>query len=87
MCCKKLNLYCKLTPGALINLADGFKQQLADVPRGKKEWEKDNPKVAVEEFLACHPEFILEYPERRYNRSDIRENVTHFQSGWLRRIK
>ena len=64
---------------------DGFKKQLAEVPRGKQGWARDNPSMAVEEFLAPHPEFIVELPERGYNRSSIRESVTHFQSGWLRR--
>jgi len=85
---QELHLYSKLvTKGSYIVVADGFKQCLTDVPRGKKEWAHDNPRAAVEEFLAAHPEFVLEYPERRYNRSDLRENVTHFQSGWLRRMK
>lgn len=83
---KELNLYAPLvTPGSYIIVADGFKQSLTGVPRGKKEWAEDNPATAVHEFLATHPEFVLEYPEKRYNRSDMREPVTHFQNGWLRK--
>jgi cephalosporin hydroxylase len=83
---RELGLYSQLiTKDSYIVIADGFKQSLADTPRGKKEWSKDNPIEAVEEFLDAHPEFVLEYPERRYNRSEIRESVTHFQKGWLRR--
>jgi cephalosporin hydroxylase len=85
---QELNLYSKLvSKGSYLIVADGFKQKLVDVPRGKTEWQEDNPKAAVEEFLAEHPGFILEYPEKRYNRSDLRETVTHFQNGWLRRVK
>jgi cephalosporin hydroxylase len=83
----ELKLYSQLvTKGCYIIVADGFKKQLIDVPRGKKEWLTDNPLSAIEEFLEEHPEFQLEYPERRYNRSEIRQNVTHFQGGWLRKV-
>lgn len=84
---QELELYSQLvTSGSYILVADGFKQFLTDVPRGKKEWSEDHPAAAVEEFLGNHSEFVLEYPERRYNRSTIREPITHFTHGWLRRI-
>jgi len=84
---QELHLYSTLvTVGSYIIIADGFKQALADVPRGKKEWEDDNPVAAIQAFLLEHPEFILENPERRYNRSEIRASVTHFQSGWLKKL-
>lgn len=84
---QELCLYAPLvTQGSFIVVADGFKQLLSDVPRGKKEWENDHPVAAVEEFLGSHPEFVLECPERHYNRSSIRKSVTHFQNGWLRRL-
>ncbi len=84
---KELELYSQLvTPGSYLVVADGFKKQLVDVPRGKELWGWNNPLAAIEQFLATHPEFVLELPERRYNRSDVRENVTHFQGGWLRRV-
>lgn len=83
----ELNLYSQLvTPGSYLIAADGFKKHLVDVPRGKERWSWDNPSSAVEEFLISHPEFVLELPERRYNRSPIRESVTHFQDAWLKRL-
>lgn len=83
---QELELYAPLvTPGSYLIATDGLKKQLTDVPRGKEHWSWDNPLDAVEDFLATHPEFTLELPERRYNRSAIRENVTHFQNGWLKR--
>ncbi len=84
---KELELYSNLvTPGSYLVATDGFKRELVDVPRGKESWEWDNPVAAVEEFLASHKEFVLELPERRYNRSLLRQNVTHFQGGWLKRV-
>lgn len=84
---KELELYSQLvTPGSYLIAADGFKKHLVDVPRGKERWSWDNPSSAVAEFLTSHPEFVLELPERRYNRSPIRESVTHFQDAWLKRL-
>lgn len=84
---RELELYSQLvTPNSYLVVADGFMQELTDVPRGKEAWREDNPAVAVDEFLANHPDFVLEFPERRYNRSNIRENVSHFQNGWLKKI-
>lgn len=83
----ELKLYSQLvSKGSYLIIADGFKKELSDVPRGKQEWLTDNPQTAIEEFLAEHPEFQLEYPERRYKRSEIRQGVTHFQGGWLRKV-
>jgi cephalosporin hydroxylase len=84
---KELELYSQLvTPGSYLIVADGFKKHLVDVPRGKEQWSWDNPSAAVKEFLASHPEYALKVPERRYNRSLTRKNVTHFQDGWLMRL-
>ncbi len=74
-----------VTPDSYLIVSDGFKQELYDVPRGKEKWKWDHPSAAVREFLATHPEFVLESPERRYNRSSIREAMTHFPQGWLRK--
>ncbi len=83
----ELNAYAPfVTPGSYLIAADGFKKELVDVPRGKESWSWDNPSDAVEDFLDSHPEFILELPERRYNRSPIRESVTHLQNAWLKRV-
>lgn len=84
---KELELFAPLvTPGSYLIAADGFKRYLADVPRGKAFWAEDNPSAAVHTFLASHPEFVLELPERKYNKSPIRESVTHLQDAWLRRV-
>lgn len=84
---KELELYSELvTKESYLIVADGFKKELTHVPRGKKTWDWDNPSCAVHEFLATHPEFILESPKRRYDRSGLSENVTHFVDAWLKRI-
>ncbi|MCP5468944.1 MAG: class I SAM-dependent methyltransferase [Chlamydiales bacterium] len=73
---KELEIFAPLvSSGSYLIVCDGFKEQVAEVPRGKARWKEDNPKRAVEEFLKRHPEFELE--ERSF--------VTHLQGGWLRK--
>jgi cephalosporin hydroxylase len=60
---------------------------VADTPRGASEWASDNPISAVEEFVAEHPEFVVEQPPWPFNESELRSNVTHWPQGYLRRVR
>ncbi len=63
---QELEMYGPLvTPGSYIIAADGIMRDLYDVQGGKAEWATDNPLVAIEEFLATHPEFEID-PEPTY---------------------
>ncbi len=75
-----------VTPGSYIVATDGLMQDLYDVPRGKPEWQWDNPAAAAAEFVARHPEFVLEQPEWPFNESELSANVTHWPGAWLRRL-
>lgn len=84
---KELELYGPLvSSGSYLVVADGFKQDLTDTPRGKPHWSEDHPLAAVEIYLENHPEFVLEYPEKGYNKSSVREPVTHLMGGWLKKL-
>lgn len=74
-----------VTPGSYIVATDGSMQVLSDVPRGKPEWEWDNPVAAVLEFAQNHPEFDSEQPAWTFNESELTENITHWTSAWLKR--
>jgi hypothetical protein len=58
-----------------------------DTPRGKAEWNSDNPTQAAREFAAHHPEFVLEEPKWRFNESGLDRTITAWPGGWLKRIK
>jgi cephalosporin hydroxylase len=66
---------------------DGIMRLVADTPRGAPQWEHDNPITAVEEFVAEHPEFVVEQPPWPFDESELRANVTHWPHGYLRRIR
>jgi cephalosporin hydroxylase len=74
-----------VTPGSYLLVADGIMREVAGGPRGKPEWEHDNPIVAIDDFLAGHPEFERVAPPRPFDESEARWDPTHWPEGWLRR--
>ncbi len=83
----ELEAYASLvTPGSYIVSTDGIMRDLANVPRGKKEWDKDNPAQAAIDFAKRHPEFVIEQPEWVFNESTLKHNITHWPEAWLKRV-
>ncbi|NET24736.1 cephalosporin hydroxylase family protein [Okeania sp. SIO1I7] len=74
-----------VTSGSYIVPTDGIMKDLDNVPRGKSEWKLDNPAEAAIEFVAQHPEFVIEQPKWPFNESTLTQNITHWPSAWLRR--
>lgn len=72
--------------GSYIVATDGSMRDLYDVPRGRPEWNDDNPAAAARDFAARHPEFLLEQPGWPFNESGLTENITHWPDAWLRRV-
>ena len=65
--------------------ADGNIKDLADTPRGRKDWVWDNPQEAAKDFARVHPEFVIEQPSRPFNESKLTANTTYWPSAFLRR--
>ena len=83
---KELELYSPLvTPGSYIVATDGVMQMLEDVPNGGKDWSHDNPARAARDFVAKHPEFVIEEPSWKFNESTIAGNITHWPDAWILR--
>jgi cephalosporin hydroxylase len=83
---QELEAYCGLvTSNSYIVATDGIMHNLSDVPRGKPDWQWNNPSVAAAEFAKHHPEFILEEPQWTFNESELSMNVTHWPGAWLRK--
>lgn len=74
-----------VSSGSYIVATDGIMKYLDNVPRGKPEWKLDNPSEAATEFVAQHPEFVIEQPKWPFNESTLTQNITHWPSAWLRR--
>ncbi len=81
---RELEAYAPMvTPGSCIVAEDGIMYELADVPGGHAEWSADNPSEAARQFAAAHPEFEIRVPAWKYNRGELRGNVTYWPDGWL----
>ena len=83
----ELETYCELvTKDSYIVATDGIMREVYDAPRGTASWIEDNPVSAAHDFLAKHPEFVLEAPPWLFNESELKENInTHYPDAWLRR--
>jgi cephalosporin hydroxylase len=73
--------------GSYVVVADGIMEDLVGVPRAAADWAWDNPKGAIAEFLARHPEFASVPPPRPFNECLADRLVTYWPEGWLRRIR
>lgn len=83
----ELEAYHHLVPvGSYIVAMDGIMKYLGDTPCGDPAWRDDNPISAAEEFVSRHPEFVVEQPPWSFNESELRRNITHSPSGFLRRV-
>lgn len=77
---EELRLYAPMvTPGSYLVATEGVMEVLDDAPRGRPEWQRDNPARAARDFLETRSDFVH---EPRYERF----GATFFPSGFLRRV-
>jgi cephalosporin hydroxylase len=75
-----------VSPGSFAIVADGIMEDLVGAPRAAPEWATDNPRRAIRDFLARHPEFEAARPARPFDESaGLRFEPTYWADGWLRR--
>jgi cephalosporin hydroxylase len=66
---------------------DGIMGKLAGAPRSQPDWAENNPRRAVQEWVAGHPEFHIEEPEFVFNEGQVHERVTYWPDAFIRRIR
>jgi cephalosporin hydroxylase len=74
------------TPGSYIVAMDGIMQDVVGGARTSPDWITNNPQTAVREFLAQHPEFVLEEPAFPFNEGLVTDRVTYWPNAFLRRL-
>lgn len=74
-----------VTPGSYIVATDGIMRDLCDVPRGQPAWKTDNPAQAARDFVAAHPEFVIEPPRWHFNESPLDRAISAWPDAWIRR--
>ena len=75
-----------VTPGSYIVVMDGIMSDLVGVPGSQADWSWNNPLAAVREFVAAHPEFVVEEPAFAFSESKGTRRVTYWPSGFVKRI-
>jgi cephalosporin hydroxylase len=84
----ELHAYAPLvSPGSYIVAMDGIMEDLAGAPRSRPDWTWNNPKQAVLEFVATHPQFAIEPPPFLFNESAVRTPVTFCPFGYVKRLR
>lgn len=83
----ELNAYGPLvTKGSYIVAMDGIMAEVAGAPRTESDWSWNNPKSAALEFVAEHPDFVIEEPGFLFNEGTITERVTYWPSAFIKRV-
>lgn len=84
----ELEAYAPLvSPGSYAVVADGIMELVTGGPRTSPDWGWNNPKAAAAEFVRDHPEFAIEEPPFAFNEGLVRERVTYWPGGFLRRVR
>lgn len=82
----ELSLYAPLvSEGSYIVAMDGIMEQVVGAPRTQADWEWNNPRRAALEFVEGRDDFALEEPRFLFNEGAVRERVTYWPGGFIRR--
>jgi cephalosporin hydroxylase len=84
----ELRLYSRLvTVGSYIVAADGIMDQLAGAPRTQPDWEWNNPRRAVLDFVAENHDFEIREPTWPFNEGIVGRRVTYWPDGYVKRVR
>ena len=76
-----------IRPGGYIIVADGMMAAFVNLPGGKPDWSWNNPKEAVDEFLAQNPDFERTAPPSPFNENGVPTGGSYWSGGYLRRVR
>ena len=64
-----------------------FMERMVKAPRSKADWDWNNPRRAVLDFLAENHDFALKEPVFPFNEGLVDNRVTYWPDGFLKRIR
>jgi cephalosporin hydroxylase len=76
-----------VTPGSYIVAMDGIMTDLVGAPRSRPDWDENNPGQAMVEWVAEHPDFVIEEPAFAFNEGLVRDRVTYWPNAFARRLR
>lgn len=84
----ELNAYAPLVSrGSYIVAMDGIMERLVGAPRTQPDWSWNNPQQAAREWVEAHPDFLIEDPPLPFNEGNIRQRVTYWPNGFIKRFR
>lgn len=84
---KELEMYGSLVSrDSYIVVTDGIMQQVRGAPRTQADWDWNNPRQAVAEFLINNKAFCLDEPKWLFNEGTASQRVTYWPDAFLRKI-
>jgi cephalosporin hydroxylase len=75
-----------VTPGSYVVVMDGIMERLAGAPRTEPDWDWNNPRTAIGEFLATDSRFMEQDPPFAFNEGLVTDRVTYWPGGFLKRV-
>ena len=69
-----------VTPGSYLVAMDGAQAWVWDIPNAKPHWKRDNPLMAIKQFVSKDKRFVI---DEQYTRLKVTSNP----KGYLLRIK
>lgn len=76
-----------VTRDSYIVAMDGIMEEVVGAPRTKPEWAWSNPKRAALDFVKENPHFVIEEPSFPFNEGNIKNRVTYWPSGYIKRTQ
>jgi cephalosporin hydroxylase len=76
-----------VTPGSYLVVMDTIMERLPGAPRTKPDWSWNNPVTAIAEFLEGDIRFVAEEPPFAFNEGLVRERVSYWPGGFLKRVR
>jgi cephalosporin hydroxylase len=73
--------------GSYIVVTDGVMEEFAGGPRSQPDWQWNNPRRAMIEFLAENKDFAQEEPCFPFNEGLVNTRVTYWPNAFLRRVR
>ena len=84
----ELHAYAPLvSPGSYIIAMDGIMADLNGAPRSRPDRAWNNPRQAAAEFVAAHPQFVVERPPFLFNEGSVTTPVTYWAGGYIKRFR
>jgi cephalosporin hydroxylase len=74
-----------VSPGSYIVAMDGIMEHVVGGPRTQADWTWNNPRQAALEYVARHPEFVIEEPAFPFNEGSVAARVTYWVDAFVKR--